>query len=252
MGKDFWKDYYLKENMEFLGDIYIDFRKTRAPIEAGFAKKVLGIQKGEKILDLCCGMGHNSVYLAKKGIQVVGVDYSHYSIKKARELMAREGVEILFWEGDAREIPWVEEFDAVVMLFNSFGYSEDDEENLKILKKIASVLKSRGRFFIEAMNRDFAVVQAKKGSDEFKVSNGYHQQVFYQFDPKSGIFRIKRIVFKTEGKREFKFSQRAYTYSELNYLTGEVGLKITGAYGGYEGDSFTLDSQSLIVIGNKR
>lgn len=251
MGKDSWKDYYSKENIDFLGDIYIDFRKTRAPIEAGFAIKVLNLRKGEKILDLCCGMGHNSIYFAKQGIQVVGGDYSHYSIKKAKEFMAEEGVEILFWEGDAREIPWMEEFDAVVMLFNSFGYFEEDEENLKILRKIASALKNRGRFLIEVLNRDFAVAQAKKGSDEFKVSNEYHQQIFYQFDPQSSIFRIKRIISKKESKRGFNISQRAYTYSELNYLMGSIGLETTGVYGGYEGNLFTLDSPSLIIIGNK-
>lgn len=251
MSKDSWKDYYSEENIGFFGDLYNDFRKDRAPVEAGFAIKALGLQKGEKVLDLCCGMGHNSIYLARQGLHVWGVDYSDYSTMKAKEFAAKEGVETIFWKGDAREIPWFEEFDAVVMLFNSFGYSQEDEENLEILRRIVSVLKSRGRFLIDFLSRDFAVSLAKKGSVEFKVNDGQHQQVSYQFDPKSAIFRIKRVIFKEEDKREFNMSQKAYTYSELNYLMEGVGLEIREVYGGYEGDSFTIDSPNLIIIGNK-
>lgn len=251
MANDHWKDYYSRENIDFLGDFYSDFRKARAPIEAGFATKALGLQKGEKVLDLCCGMGHNSIYLARYGLQVCGVDYSDYSIKKARELSAKEGVEVFFWKGDAREVPWLEEFDAVVMLFNSFGYSQEDEENLKILRRIASALRGSGRFLMDILSRDFAVSLARRGSVEFKEEGGYHQEVSYQFDPKSAIFHIKRIISKGEDKREFNISQKAYTYSELDYLMKNAGLEIKGVYGGYEGGPFTIDSPNLIIIGNK-
>lgn len=252
MSKDFWKDYYTKENIEFLGDVYREFRKDRASIEAGFAIKALGLHKGEKVLDLCCGRGHNSVYLAKQGFYVVGVDYSSYSIEKARELAADEGVEVIFWQGDAREFSWIEEFHAAVMLFNSFGYFEEDKENLRILERIASALKNGGKFLIEVLSRDFAVAQARKGSDEYKVSNGYDQVVLYQFDPKTSIFRIKRIITRGEIKKEFNLCQRAYTYSELDYLIRGIRLEITEVYGGYEGNPFTVDSPSLILIGYKR
>jgi len=44
-------------------------------------------------LDLACGQGAASVWLARRGLQVLGVDVSPIAIARARELAARNGVD---------------------------------------------------------------------------------------------------------------------------------------------------------------
>ena len=48
--------------------------------------KLVGNVKGKKILDLACGEGSNTRILARKGAEVVGVDFSEKLIKFAKEL----------------------------------------------------------------------------------------------------------------------------------------------------------------------
>src|SRR3972149_3214928 len=56
--------------------------------------KVLGEHgiKSGRVLDLCCGNGRFSIYLAKKGFEVVGIDFSGRFINDAREKAIEHGV----------------------------------------------------------------------------------------------------------------------------------------------------------------
>jgi SAM-dependent methyltransferase len=51
-----------------------------------------GLSPGQA-LDLACGEGRNAVWLAERGWQVTGVDFSDVALAKARELAAGRGVE---------------------------------------------------------------------------------------------------------------------------------------------------------------
>ena len=47
-----------------------------------------------RALDLACGEGRNAVWLAERGWDVTGVDFSDVAIEKARALAAQRGVEV--------------------------------------------------------------------------------------------------------------------------------------------------------------
>jgi ubiquinone/menaquinone biosynthesis C-methylase UbiE len=72
------------------------------------------LKKGTKVLDLGCGSGRDSIYLAKKGYEVVGLDVSAEAIKKARSKASSSYSNLHFIEGKAEKLPFeVESFDAV-------------------------------------------------------------------------------------------------------------------------------------------
>ena len=56
---------------------------ARSEDEINSVTNLLGIQRGSKVLDLCCGPGRHSIELAKKGYSVTGVDRTSSYIKKA-------------------------------------------------------------------------------------------------------------------------------------------------------------------------
>ena len=84
------------------------------------------LRQGDKVLDIACGEGRNSVWLAGRGCEVLGVDISPLALEKARRLAAERGVPVTFLEGDIRHWQWQPEiFDAVVCLFIQFAAPED-------------------------------------------------------------------------------------------------------------------------------
>src|SRR5262245_21080515 len=71
-----------------------------------------------RALDLACGEGQNSIWLATLGWDVTGVDFSEVAIRKATERATRDGVDARFVCADLVEYePAAEAFDLVVVLY---------------------------------------------------------------------------------------------------------------------------------------
>jgi SAM-dependent methyltransferase len=71
-----------------------------------------------RALDLACGEGQNSAWLAQQGWDVVGVDYSEVAIGKARARAADEGLDVDFVCADLLEYaPEEAAYDLVLLLY---------------------------------------------------------------------------------------------------------------------------------------
>ena len=98
--------------------------------EVGLTKHLGGLEATERILELChvdegsyildvgCGAGQSSCYIAKRhGCRVVGVDIVEMMVERSRERAVREGIEdrVEFRVADAQDLPFEDEvFDAVI------------------------------------------------------------------------------------------------------------------------------------------
>jgi SAM-dependent methyltransferase len=69
--------------------------------ERYLTEKVEGLKPG-RVLDLACAEGRNSVFLAKKGFQVDGVDISEVALRKVRAFAKEEGVKVHTIAADLR------------------------------------------------------------------------------------------------------------------------------------------------------
>jgi ubiquinone/menaquinone biosynthesis C-methylase UbiE len=110
----------------------------------------LHIPQGAEVLDLCCGMGRHSMALSEFGYKVTGVDLSEVLLNEA--VKRDSGKQAKWLQGDMRDVPLEQAFDAVVNLFTSFGYFEEDEENEKVFYEMNRLLKSNGRFIVDFLN----------------------------------------------------------------------------------------------------
>lgn len=63
-------------------------------------ERVLALVPGKRALDLACGEGRNSIYLAQHGFQVSGVDISPRGLERGRRRAAEVGVRVDFIEAD--------------------------------------------------------------------------------------------------------------------------------------------------------
>jgi 2-polyprenyl-3-methyl-5-hydroxy-6-metoxy-1,4-benzoquinol methylase len=56
-------------------------------------------------IDLGCGTGSNTIYLAEQGFEVTGVDLSHTAIERAQSKQANAAVNARFVQGDVLNLP---------------------------------------------------------------------------------------------------------------------------------------------------
>lgn len=58
------------------------------------------------VLDVGCGTGFLSLFFAKEGHVVTGVDMADSILQKGREKAAARGLQVQFQQGDAQKLPF--------------------------------------------------------------------------------------------------------------------------------------------------
>ena len=81
---------------------------------------------GSTMIDVGCGTGRHSKYLAAKGFQVTGIDLASSNIKEVKK---SENVLLRFYCHDMRMPFGKENFDYVSNFFTSFGYFKHECEH---------------------------------------------------------------------------------------------------------------------------
>lgn len=212
--------------------------------EALAAARLAGCEPGTQILDCPCGFGRHSIALARAGYRVVGADRSQALLDEARR---RAGdVELELVQADYRELPLPDDrFDAVLNLFTSIGYTgkEGDTQGLREFRR---VLKPGGRLVVETMQRDRLARIFQPRSWE-RLPDGYLLEE-RSFDLVESIIRTTITYLPDDGEpREYPYSLRLYTASELVEMAREAGFESVELYGGYEREELTFDSRLVIV-----
>src|SRR5712691_8743813 len=137
MSTNWWENFFHGVALDFWRAVISD-EQTRA--EADFIHKHLQLAPGAKALDVPCGNGRISFELARRGLQMTGVDIASEFIDEARTLSARHDGSVAWRQGDMRYLPWPAEFDGAFCFGNSFGYL-DDVGNADFLKALSQTLK---------------------------------------------------------------------------------------------------------------
>ena len=107
---------------------------AEAEAQVGFALQQLEIQAEDRVLDLCCGHGRHLEALAKRNIRATGVDLSLPLLKEA---LARGSGPLL--RADMRKLPFAggaEGFSVLLNFFTSFGYFQEEKDNLAVIEEI--------------------------------------------------------------------------------------------------------------------
>lgn len=212
----------------------------------------LGLEPGARVLDLCCGHGRHAIRLARRGMQVTGLDLSDVFLERARADAKAAGVKVRWIHGDMREIPFSNAFDAVVNLFTAFGYLEDDEEDLRACRAVAGALTPGGAFLLETIHRDNLVARFQPRMFERHEEEGVFVLHENTFDLQRGRIEDRvQVIERGELFPERRTSVRLYTVPELRRLFDAAGLTLEQACGGLAGDALTLESPRLVVVGRR-
>jgi SAM-dependent methyltransferase len=125
-----------------------------------------------RVLDVGCGPGRHAHALARRGIDVVGVDIAQRFVDLANE-HAPPGA--TFVRGDARALPYDGEFDAVISLCQGgFGLVGDDDGT--VLRGIARAAKPNGRVAFSAFSAYF-LLQHLETTDTFDAARGVNTEI---------------------------------------------------------------------------
>jgi len=218
--------------------------KERNDTEAGMFMKnltsFLKLSPEAEILDLACGKGRHSIYLNKLGYRVTGVDLSPKSIAFARQF---ENETLKFEEYDMA-VPYPKKFDAIFNLFTSFGYFENEEDNLNTIKSIKAELKPNGFGVIDFLNAEF--VKNTLVPSETKIVDEIYFRI--QREIKNG-FILKHINFKHQDQ-EYNFTEKvkAISLSDFKECFKEAKIDLLHCFGDYQLNDFNEETSNRLIL----
>ena len=201
----------------------------------------LNLPENAKVLDLACGRGRHSIYLNKLGYNVVGADLSENSINFAKKF---ENDTLQFIVKDMRQ-PFQEKFDAIFNLFTSFGYFENDEDNLTTLKAIKTSLNDVGFAVIDFMNVH-KVIENLVANEEKEVDGTIF--IIKRWFKEGYIYKNIKFTYENEAF-EFTEKVKALTLEDFEVLMEEAGIYLLDIFGDYKLHKFhKKESDRLIMI----
>jgi SAM-dependent methyltransferase len=218
--------------------------------------------KPHRILDLNCGIGRHSTELAKRGINVLGTDLSPYYIQIAKKRAKTQKVndKAHFKVADMRKIGTAlakQKFDGIINLFTSFGFY-DNKTNTDILHQCYNLVRPKGFFALEIMNRDWIVKNFQP--------HGFarHENVIVledrAFDAKTSrigttwTYLIQKDNKNFHLEKQVTIDHRLWSLHELIDLFEKTGWKFKAAYPGLrrqQQEAPLMEAQRLFFIATK-
>lgn len=240
---------------------YFDAHNINEQTEAKNAliEKLLKEQKVKTVLDATCGTGSQVFYLAERGYEVIGSDFSPALVVQARSKAKRINRNLTFIDGDIRNIK-IGKFDAVISIFNAIGHlTKIDFE--KALQNIHSNLKDGGVYIFDIFNLQAITDDVISGfaMDVKSIVNGVNIRNIQhsEIDRENGflISHDHYTISKEESEPEIytnTFSLQIYTSAELQLMLERNGFKVIDQYD-MDGNNFVADkSLNILTVAKKK
>ncbi len=244
-----------------------DFWKNYAPImfdeqhwaeAAGIAqriKEIARLKDGARVMEAGCGVGRICVELAALALDTTGIDIIQSELDTAKESAEAQDVSLFLVNADLRsfrtENHGIEKFDCAVNVYNSFGYCEKKEDDFLILKSIFLSLKDGGKFILECISRESAILFFTKG-EEFERAG---KKVVTDFGVVGAWEGLRSHWTLTDTKSgeiiDHEFVQRLYSAAELGETLKKIGFSNVQIYGGWDLRPYDENLQTMLILAEK-
>jgi len=237
-------DHWFEAVADHLGSAYLRYSFTKGTEqEVGFLSEALGLRPGQRLLDVGCGPGRHAHALARRGIEVIGVDISQRFVDLAA---ADAPPGATFLRADARELAFDAEFDAAISLCQgAFGLAGGPaaplDADAEVLRSIARALRPGGLTAVSAFSAYFQV-RWLEDADTFDAGSGVnHERTDVRDD--AGV-AIPVDLWTT-----------CFTPRELRLLAASAGLDVRAIWsvapGAYAEAPPTIDTPEFMMVAER-
>jgi SAM-dependent methyltransferase len=210
---------------------------------------LVGIESGS-VLDLCCGPGRTCIPLAQRGFRVTAVDRSPFLLEKGKERAAHENLNIEWVESDMREFERPAAFDLVLNLNTSFGYFDDRDEDVGVLRKIFGSLKPGGCLVMDLMGKE-KLARIFQPTTSEKLEDGTLLVQRHEIFDEWTRVRNEWIIIKGSEVRTFEFHHTIYSGQELKDRLLAVGFGDVKLCGSFDGEEYGTESNRFVAVARK-
>lgn len=211
-------------------------------------------RKPTLLLDLACGTGGFSNELAKRGIEIIGVDASQEMLSSAFKKSEEAGTDVFYLCQRAEYLDLYGTVDGAICCLDSLNHITDYADFSSALQRVGLFLE-KGRLFIFDVNTVYKHKHVLADNTYIIEENGVYCAWQNFTDEESHVTDIVLDFFKEENGvyRRFgeEFSERAYTEKEIENAAAEAGLEILAVLDDITGNPITETSERAVYVTRK-
>ncbi len=209
----------------------------------------LGGEPGARLLDLCCGIGRHSLEFARRGFRVTGVDRTESYLDQARRAASEEQLDVEFVREDMRRFRRPDAFDAAYNVYTSFGYFDDEEEDLEVLRSLHASLRTGGKLLMEMMGKEVLarVFRERDWDDRDGTTLLQERKVSRDWS----WIENRWVLLRGRERKEFTLAHRVYSAIELRGALEAVGFRGIDVFGGLDGRPYDHEARRLVIVAVK-
>ena len=221
--------------------------------DIGFYSRLAERLGANRILEIGAGSGRVSIPLARRGLQVTGLELSLKMLEIGVQNAAREGVSVDFVLGDARDFKLEQKFGLIVAPFNALMHLYTLSDQDRALACIKAHLEPSGVFAFDVYIPRFGAQGVLRHEGEtFLEPDGTRTDVFLM----QRLDEINQIATTTYyvdsiapdsslSRNVLELTQRYFTKFELLRWLQDFRITI---HGDFEGTRLSDSSKHYVVV----
>jgi 2-polyprenyl-3-methyl-5-hydroxy-6-metoxy-1,4-benzoquinol methylase len=213
------------------------------------------LKPGERVLDLGCGPGLYCSRLARRGLEMTGVDISQRSLDYARQYAEENGLEINYRLMNFFDIDFSVEFDAVLQTHGELNTFSDDKIN-ELLARLHRALRPGGLLIFDSTTR---AVRMKAGLSNrwYTSAGGYwrpgpHLVLEQGFDyAEDDVWLDQYIVIDGERTVVYRNWFHDYTIETIRTVLENAGFEIVHVWNNMIGTPYEAGGDNMAIVARK-
>lgn len=201
-------------------------------------------------LDLACGTGSLTRLLAKKGVDVYGVDASGEMLSEAMQRTYEGGLDILYLKQKMQSLDLYGTINTCVCTLDSINHLTDIEDVKKAFDRIGLFMDNEGLFVFD-VNTVYKHREVLK-DNTFVFENDSVFCVWQNTPQENDVISINLDFFEEENGVYYRssesFCERAYSDSEIRLMLESAGFEVEAVYGDLTFDLPAETEQRVIYV----
>jgi SAM-dependent methyltransferase len=256
--KEWWRSFFGPLAGEVMFDPKMG-KTTETEIDAILAR--VALRPRAAVLDVPCGAGRHAIALAKRGHDIVGLDYAKTYLAEARRAARKAGVatRTRFLRGDMRRVARLVpagKFDLALSLYNSFGYFDRRSDDLKVVRGIYRALAPGGVFVVNTLQESGVRLRL---AEPRNIGHEPMPNVFVidqaRYDPRTRRTQGRWTLVDARKRRarieRLQLRQHVYSHAALARLLRKAGFRVIARWGMLHGTPLTPQSWHQTIAARK-
>jgi SAM-dependent methyltransferase len=196
-----------------------------------------------RILDVACGRGRHSRFLAIQGFDITGIDLSFDSIEYAKKY---ETENLHFYQHDMRLPMWINYFDYAFNFFTSFGYFATRREHDDSVSTIGKSLKRGGVALFDYLNVHY--VEEHLVHDEIKSVGQTRYEIHRWMDEDHFYKKISVTDPSPDLSKEFCEKVAKLSLGDFTDMLSFQNLQLVEVFGDYELNAYDVRKTPRMIV----